>query len=430
MTVKICVQLKFPNNSNVFKDNYKMKNIFTIMVLITGIALVFAFTACERNTEQSASANAARIDELTVALEALQAELASANAVDGGTTEIADEIATIQAELQSGTQGEVSAASTTQGAGASVVSAAEASTSTTPAATPPTSSQTTSTTAASSVRFPAGITVIESEAHYFSGLTGSLVIPNTVTVIGERAFADNRLTSVTIPASVTTIGQRAFLTNQLTSVVIPNSVTTIGAGAFAHNRLTGSLIIPDSVTSLGNDAFAGDEMAMNSRLTSVTIGSGVTAIGRGTFQCNRITSVTIPNSVTSIGDVAFYRNLLTSVTIPSSVTVIGNSAFRDNQLTSIVISSGVTSIGEAAFMYNQLTSVTIPASVTSIGASAFAGNPNLTRIEIEGARLLRIPENTFGSDFSSVYNGSGIYERIDGSWSKTGFFVYESDDGK
>jgi len=61
-----------------------------------------------------------------------------------------------------------------------------------------------------------------------------LIIPNSVTSIGNRAFAGcSGLTSVTIPNSVTSIGDYAFqFCSGLTSVTIPNSVTSIGYQAF------------------------------------------------------------------------------------------------------------------------------------------------------------------------------------------------------
>jgi hypothetical protein len=55
------------------------------------------------------------------------------------------------------------------------------------------------------------------------------------------------------------------------------------------------------VTNIGNLAFQGC-----TRLTSVTIGNGVTSIGADAFSlCTGLTNVTIPGSVTSIGVHAF-----------------------------------------------------------------------------------------------------------------------------
>ena len=45
--------------------------------------------------------------------------------------------------------------------------------------------------------------------HYIGNET-NVIIPDSVTIIGEWAFAGNNLTSVVIPDSVTTIGNGAF----------------------------------------------------------------------------------------------------------------------------------------------------------------------------------------------------------------------------
>ena len=48
----------------------------------------------------------------------------------------------------------------------------------------------------------------------------SVVIPNTVKSIGERAFANNKITSVVIESADTVISNSAFRNNPLTSVII------------------------------------------------------------------------------------------------------------------------------------------------------------------------------------------------------------------
>ena len=245
--------------------------------------------------------------------------------------------------------------------------------------------------------------------------TGEIIIPSSVTSIGERAFQNcSGLTSVTIPNSVTSIGDYAFYDYSMTSVTIPNSVTSIGKDAFwmvpnivylgtatgspwgarsingyvdgwlVYNNnskiqvlacfasATGEIVIPNSVTSIGDYAFSAC-----SNLTSVTVPNSVTSIGITAFSaCSGLTSITIPNSVKSIGNWAFNGCCsLTSVIISNSVTSIGEDTFFGcSGLTSVTIPNGVTSIGESAFEgCSGLTSVSIPNSITSIGDYAFLG---------------------------------------------------------
>ena len=242
---------------------------------------------------------------------------------------------------------------------------------------------------------------------YANASGSTYAIPNSVTTIGEYAFATcNSLTSVTIPNSVTTIGGWAFqYCNNLTSVTIPNSVTTIGDYAFEDCESLTSVTIPNSVTTIGDGAFYNCN-----NLKSITIPNSVTTIGEWVFKgCNSLTSITIPNSVTTIGEDAFEDcESLTSVTIPNSVTTIGDNAFgdckslkefkgkyaadggrcliKDNIIIAYANASGstyaipnsVTTIGEYAFLdCESLTSVTIPNSVTTIEKYAFYGCSSL-----------------------------------------------------
>ena len=64
----------------------------------------------------------------------------------------------------------------------------------------------------------------------------NVVIPNSVTSIGDSAFLDCcSLTDIVIPDGVTSIGDYAFLgCYSLTDIVIPDGVTRIGDSAFAY----------------------------------------------------------------------------------------------------------------------------------------------------------------------------------------------------
>ena len=84
-----------------------------------------------------------------------------------------------------------------------------------------------------------------------------IIIPNTVTSIGARAFIECwNLTAVEIPNSVTSIGTEAFSScTSLQSITIPNSITNISAGLFCGCDNLICVEIPDSVTSISNEAF-------------------------------------------------------------------------------------------------------------------------------------------------------------------------------
>ena len=152
---------------------------------------------------------------------------------------------------------------------------------------------------------------------YCDGLT-SVTISNSVTSIGDYAFQycyGIKSVHITDIAAWCNIEFSASYSNPLEyarhlylngeevkDLVIPNSVTSIGEFAFQHCDGLTSVTIPNSVTSIKKFAFS-----YCSGLTSVTIPNSVTSIEESTFcACSALTSVTIPNSVTSIGFGAFY----------------------------------------------------------------------------------------------------------------------------
>ncbi len=179
----------------------------------------------------------------------------------------------------------------------------------------------------------------------------SVIIPNSITSIGNNAFSAQNLSNVTIPSSVVSIGNSAFVNNDLTSITFEMGLVSIGDNAFQGNQLV-DVVIPDSVTSIGQFAFSGNQ------LTSVTLSNNLTTIEFGTFQSNQLTSVIVPNSVTSIGNAVFNNNQIANLTLSNSLLTIGNSTFRGNNLTHVTIPASVTDIDFAAFRDNPLATVT------------------------------------------------------------------------
>lgn len=251
------------------------------------------------------------------------------------------------------------------------------------------------------------------------GLT-SVSIGNSVTSIGEEAFKNCHIltkaefTSIesicSISFEVSTSNPLCYAHNlyiaghKITNLVIPETVTSIGDYALVHCGLT-SLTIPNSVTSIGEDAFE-----YCNDLTSATIGNSVTSIGKNAFShCTGLTSLTIPNSVTSIGSGAFkWCWGLTSVTIGNSVTEIGSYAFTGcSGLTSVTIPNSVISIGGSAFSTcSSLTSVMIPNSVTHIGNEAFFNCSCLTSVYYQAKDPISASDNVFSN---ATYQQAKLY---------------------
>ena len=253
------------------------------------------------------------------------------------------------------------------------------------------------------IEFDAPITRIPANAFYLKRLTGNLVIPNTVTEIGDNAFyKSSGLTGkLTIPNSVKTIGNSAFYecTGFDGILEISESVTTIGESAFYKcTGFKGDLKIPNSVKTIGNSAFAeckgftGDLTISNSVTTiedrtfigcsgftgKMTIPNSVKTIGNSAFsECGFTGKLTIPNSVETIGEWAFYHcmNFTGDLTIPNSVKTIGKSAFcgcfRLNG--NLTMSNSVTIIGDEAFYSCSgfTGDLSLPKSLEVVGYKSF-----------------------------------------------------------
>ena len=134
------------------------------------------------------------------------------------------------------------------------------------------------------------------------------------------------------------------------------------------------------------------------------------------FGCSRLTSLTLPSGVTKIGNYAFCNcSGLTSITLPSGVTKIGGGAFFNcSGLTSLTLPSGVTEIGNWAFNEcSGLTSITLPSGVTEIGEFAFHRCSGLTSIYVYTEKLPKMGRSVFedcDAKKCTVYVPKGTYD--------------------
>ena len=186
------------------------------------------------------------------------------------------------------------------------------------------------------------------------------------------SFRNQKIESYIIPDSVTSIGDYAFSRcSSQSNIVISNSVTNIGKCAFYLCRSLSNIVVPNSVISIGDCAFS-----CCSSLSNIVIPDSVTHIGNGAFSgCSSLSNIVIPDSVIVIGNDAFSDcSFLSNIVIPDSVTDIGNDAFSHcSSLSNIVVPNSVISIGNRAFWdCSSLSNIVIPDSVTDIGNGVFA----------------------------------------------------------
>ena len=289
------------------------------------------------------------------------------------------------------------------------------------------------------INLPYGLESIGSYAFWECGFS-ALVIPDTVTSIGEYALAYASGTDYTLPAGITEIPMGLFMNSRvLATVTIPDGVTKIGNYAFDMCGYLTSVSLPGSLTEIGYQAFwrcgIKDITFRGTKVQAQAIVAAAnnTVAGAATWHCTdgdmkgfspmsgtcgdgltweledgvmtitgqgpmtnyaysiappwelrklEIESLVIGEDVTSVGSYAFYgcRNLV-SVDLPDSVASIGDSAFYECRLSNgIDLPYGLESIGSYAFWDCRLNALVFPDTVTSIGeyALAYASGTNYT----------------------------------------------------
>lgn len=259
------------------------------------------------------------------------------------------------------------------------------------------------------------------------------------------------ITSVVLPASVTQIGERAFyFCKNLSTITIQANTVSIDKLAFATQNLNGTTVDLSAVTTLqinGSDKWAGvKKVILNNENQLDTIKSNVNtntvavigsngwvmgSNGNWTEQPKTNLTATVDGITWTFDAVggkatlkAYSPQTVASVTVPSTLTAdgvtytvtelgaglfgwTGNYNEQDKYNTNIknvVIPKTVTTIGGDMFRYSQkLESVTIQGeSVLFKGIRTFSGTNSLNVLDMSAVKTI-----TFDSNVTSYFSNMG-----------------------
>lgn len=231
-------------------------------------------------------------------------------------------------------------------------------------------------------------------------------------VIANQAYYNNESTSIEIPETITEIGEFAFARSGITSIEIPEGVTKIGYAAFYHCDELTDIVVPNSVTEIGPSAFAKTPWLQNWEQNGTSdfliVGDGILLDYRGNTQ-----AVIIPAGVKTIGAGAFADNTgIKKVIMPDSIEVIGEGAFSGcNSLTDVEFGNLLKKIKDRAFAGCPIQNIRIPASVEEIGLKAFAVADSVRTaktgtVVFEGVTLPKLSyEASSGKLYNDAYRG-------------------------
>lgn len=232
-----------------------------------------------------------------------------------------------------------------------------------------------------------------------SGFTGMLVIPESVTELSlpippvngiEGAFEEcSGFTGLVLPSSLEVIGGGvgggcfAWCSGLTGELMIPNTVKEIYSMAFyGCTGLSGELKLPDSLEYIGYEAFGG----CSGFTGKLVFPEAVDWIGDYAFaRCSGFTDVELHHQVFyqyNFGDYVFSGWNWSEIDLPEGWTATGQGTFADNaNLTKVHLPESLTNVGSDCFKNcSKLSEINIPESVYSFGSQAFSHCSNLTEI--------------------------------------------------
>lgn len=249
----------------------------------------------------------------------------------------------------------------------------------------------------------------------YYGLGGDIVLPNTVTKIGDEALKGNdNIVSITIPGSVKDIGNNAFEgCTKLEKVIFTNpgqasNNLLIRVSAFQNCKKLTECEIPARAYQVVGNIFKGctslTEVKVNAANPYYFTQDGVLfgpalveyepqyddAYALQSYPAGRQGAYTIPSKVNGNKEIDQIwtsgfegASGLTDITIPASIGRLGTAAFEGTGLTHVTIPDTVQQVDPAVFQNcTKLVSVKLPAGLAEIDQYMFANCISLQYVDM------------------------------------------------
>ncbi|MDK7182664.1 MBG domain-containing protein [Lacticaseibacillus rhamnosus] len=244
------------------------------------------------------------------------------------------------------------------------------------------------------------VTSIGENAFAYSQFTGNITIENAES-LGKAAFAGIKAGSVTLKKTAN-ISERAFYFANVKDITIADA-QTIEAQAFFS--LTASSLKIDGQADIGESAFESANIAGD-----VTVNHAKT-IGKNAFATLKAHSLTLDNP-TTLDESAFGGAVFTGNLTINGAKTIGKSAFAYDKVTGDVTVSGSPAIGEIAFYGIQAATITIDGAQTTFDKTAFGFatadhvTVNVATLDHEAFYHLYTDQLTLGPDVRDITDGA------------------------
>ena len=228
---------------------------------------------------------------------------------------------------------------------------------------------------------PENLKRIDQEAFYQTVNVDEVVLPEGVTAIGPRAFAESLISRIYLPESLTDIAADAFSScDNLTAVVHEDSYAHVWCQENGVEFEVIAAPVPYTTQVQANGTLAitgytGEETALV--IPAYVNGVSVTAVADGAFKDNTaIVSVELPATLTTIADEALSGCLnleKVTATEESWLASVGSRAFYQcKKLAQFPFTDTLEKIGDEAFSMANIVEADL-SSVSGLGKDAFAG---------------------------------------------------------